>query len=390
VAEHARLRVLVAHPSADLYGSDLQLVESVAALTAAGCSVTVTLPGEGPLTARLAAAGATVVVLPVPVLRKSLLRPRGALTLVRSVLTSSPPAWRLLRGTAADVVYVNTVTLPAWLPLCRLARVPVLVHVHEAETDLPRWQRWVLNAPLLLAHRVVVNSHAAAEALLGAVPRLARRTRVVHNGVAGPPEAPSAPARSDGPARLVLVGRLAPRKGSDVAVEATALLRARGVDVELQLCGTVFPGYEWFEEQLRDRAARPDLAGHVHLAGYTSPTWPALAAADVVLVPSRAEPFGNVAVEGQLALRPVVASAVQGLREIVTDGVTGRSVPADDPAALADAVHQLLTDPGSADHLARAGNRSALERFGLQRYRDAIVAQVVGTAGPGRGQDPTV
>ena len=68
--------------------------------------------------------------------------------------------------------------------------------------------------------------------------------------------------------------------------------------------GTTFPGYEWFEQRLRERAARPDLAGHVRFAGYLHPTWPALADADVVLVPSRVEPFGNTAVEALHARRP--------------------------------------------------------------------------------------
>ena len=372
--------MLVAHPSSDRYGSDLQLVESVHGLTGAGWAVTVPRPADGPLTGRLRAAGAEVDWLPVPVLRKSLLSPRGLLVLLRDTVRWVGPAWRLLRTHRPDVLYVNTVTVPSWLGLAALLRVPALVHVHEAESDLPRWQRFVLNAPLLLARRVVVNSNAARDTLLDAVGGLTARTRVVHNGIAGPPTEPEprtdTDTDTDGPATLVLVGRLAPRKGSDVAVEATALLRQRGVDVRLELHGSVFPGYEWFEDELRERAARPDLAGHVELAGYTSPTWPVLARADVVLVPSRAEPFGNVAVEGQLALRPVVASAVQGLREIVLDGETGRSVPPGDPAALADAVEQVLADRTAAAALAATGRDRAVERFGTDRYRQAVVAQV--------------
>lgn len=380
MADHAP-RVLVAHPSSDVYGSDLQLVESIHGLVEQGWAVTVTLPADGPLTGPLRDAGAEVVWLPVPVLRKSLLRPRGLLTLVGDTLRWLRPARRLLRDRRPDVVYVNTVTVPSWLALAAALRVPALVHVHEAESDLPRWQRFVLNAPLLLARRVVVNSHAARDTLLDAVGGLTARTRVVHNGIAGPPAEPRPVEPGDGPATLVLVGRLAPRKGSDVAVEATALLRQRGLDVRLELHGSVFPGYEWFEEELRERASRPDLAGHVELAGYTSPTWPVLARADVVLVPSRAEPFGNVAVEGQLALRPVVASAVQGLREIVLDGETGRSVPPGDPAALADAVQALLEDRAAAAALAAAGRDRAVARFGVDRYRRALVEQVTELAG---------
>jgi glycosyltransferase involved in cell wall biosynthesis len=372
--------VLVAHPSADLYGSDLQLVESVHGLTAAGWRVEVRVPAPGPLVQRLVDAGAHVDVLDVPVLRKSLLRPAGLLRLAADTARALPAMLRVLRATAPDVVYVNTVTVPLWLVAARLGRRPALCHVHEAEDDAPRLVSVLLNSPLLLARTVVVNSRAASRTLLRAVPRLAGRTEVVHNGVPGPGAdvAPLPPARS-GPRLVVLVGRLAPRKGTDVALEAAGLLRAEGRDVELELCGSVFPGYEWFEEQLRARSAELGIAGHVRFAGYTSPTWPALARADVVLVPSRAEPFGNAAVEAQLAGRPVVVSAAQGLTEIVTDGETGLLVPPGDAPALAAAVAALLDDPARARALAEAGRASAERQFTPARYRAAIADVVTRT-----------
>lgn len=91
----------------------------------------------------------------------------------------------------------------------------------------------------------------------------------------------------------------------------------------MTVCGTVFEGYEWFEQDLHKRAQQSDVAGAISFAGYVSPTWPVLAASDVVIVPSRVEPFGNTAVEALLAQRPLVASDTQGLREIVTHEVTG-------------------------------------------------------------------
>ena len=57
-----------------------------------------------------------------------------------------------------------------------------------------------------------------------------------------------------------MVGRLSPRKGVDVALDAVGLLRRSGVDASLSVCGSVFPGYEWYEGELRERAAQPDLA----------------------------------------------------------------------------------------------------------------------------------
>jgi glycosyltransferase involved in cell wall biosynthesis len=86
-------------------------------------------------------------------------------------------------------------------------------------------------------------------------------------------------------------------------------------------------------------------------------------------------------VEAQLAARPVVASAVQGLREIVTDGATGLLVAPADPDALAGAIASLLDDPDHAREIAAAGHRSARENFSIDRYRSAITAAVARTAG---------
>lgn len=377
-------RLLVAHPSADVYGSDLQLLETLRGARDAGWSTLVVVPADGPLVARLEEVGARVVVAPFPVLRKSELRPLRLLRLAATMVGSTVRSALRVRRAAPDVVLVNTVTIPQWALAARLAGRPVVCHVHEAEQDHPRVVRAALAAPMLLARTVVANSAAARDVVVDAVPALGARLVVVHNGVAGPPEvAPPRVRRAGDPATVVLVGRLSPRKGTDVAVAAVERLVERGYDVRLRLCGSVFPGYEWFEQELRDRAEHGPARGRVELTGYVRPTWPHLAAADVVLVPSRVEPFGNAAVEAMLAGRPLVASAAQGLREVVTHGRTGLLVPPDDAGALADAVAALLDDPARAADLAVAARADAEERFDVDRYRARLAAVLDDVAGVG-------
>ena len=368
--------LLVAHPSPDVYGSDRQLLETIDALTGAGWEAVVVLPAHGPLVDLLSERGAQVEVFAFAVLRKSLLNPKGLLLLSLQGPLSTWRLWRKIRRFRPAAVYVNTITIPQWSLAARLAGVPVIVHVHEAEEDQHVLIRKAMAAPLLLAREVLVNSAAARRALADVAPRLDERITVVHNGIRGPadPAKPPRPRRAGDPARIALVGRLSPRKGIDVALEAVALLRRQHRDVDLLVCGTVFSGYEWYEDELRARAAQPGLAGHVELAGYVHPTWPVLADSDVVLVPSRVEPFGNAAVEGLLARRPVVASDVQGLAEVIVPDRTGILVPPDDAPALAAAIATLLDDPDRAQQLAAAGHADATDRFALTRYRAHIVA----------------
>lgn len=372
-----RRRLLVAHPSPDLYGSDRQMLETVAAALDAGWSVEAVLPTTGPLVALLRSRGASVRISRFPVLRKSVLRPRELLRFVAESAAVILSLARSLRRDPPDVVYVNTLTIPVWLIAARLAGIGSICHVHEAEDDHRRIVASALVAPLALADAIIANSQAARRALQAASSRTGRRAVVVFNGVPGPADEPQPSTHRAGePWRLALVARLSPRKGVDVALEAAAILLAQGRDVHLAVCGTVFPGYEWFEAQLRERIAQADLVGHVELLGYVHPTWPVLASADVVLVPSRLEPFGNTAVEGLLARRAVVASGVQGLAEVLTQNSTGLLVPPADPGALAGAIARLLDDPSFRSRLADQGRSDALARFGTATYADHIRTQL--------------
>jgi glycosyltransferase involved in cell wall biosynthesis len=364
--------VLVAHPSPDLYGSDRVMVETVAALRERGWRVVVTLPCPGPLVALVAEVGAEVVILDVPVLRKALLSPSGVIRLAAASLRSLPAMLRLLRRERPEVVYVNTVTVPLWLLAARLARRRVLAHVHEAEEAVPRPVRLALALPLFAADVVVANSLSTVRVLTGTMPRLGVRIRLLYNGVPGPAELAPTRERLVPPARLVLVGRLSPRKGSDIAIEAVADLRRAGYDVHLDLTGAVFAGYEWYEEQLREQVQRLGLTGVVRLLGFVPSVWDAYRDADIALVPSRVEPFGNVAVEAQLAGRPVVVARTQGLTEIVSDGRTGVVTTPDDPAAFAAGVATLLDDWPRAREMAATALAEAAQRFAPARYRAEI------------------
>ncbi|HKY16388.1 MAG TPA: glycosyltransferase, partial [Microthrixaceae bacterium] len=302
-------RVLVTHPSAELYGSDRVLLDTVEQLVRRGWSVTTTLPGRGPLIERLEQAGSRVVVCDSPVLRKSALRPRGLVSLAGLAFRSVPPGLRLLRSTRPDVVYVSTVTVPLWMVLAKLTRRPLVCHVHEAETGAHRVLRVAMALPLLMCDRIVANSAFSRDVLARALGRLRGRTEVVSNPVPGPPTPLPTRPTLEGGAHVLYMGRLSPRKGPQFAVAAVDELVRAGRDVDLVLLGSVFDGYEWFEAELRDEIARRDLGDRVELLGFRPDIWPVVAAADIVVVPSVAdEPFGNTAVEAVLAARPVVVS----------------------------------------------------------------------------------
>lgn len=358
---------IAVHPHADMYGSDRMFLESVTTMSP---DVLVVTPKPGPLVDALRQRGIPHEFMDFPVLRRVELRTPGKALLfagqfLRSVVTLT--SW--LRARRASVVYVSTIAAPEWLLAARLAGARVVCHVHESEPQMSRAASAVLLSPLLAAHLVIANSEDCLSWIrssLGA--RTARRSRVIHNGVREPdPTGAAAPLPAPGATHLVVVGRLAARKGQDLAIRATALVRRAGYDVTLTLVGDGYPGYESHVEDLHTLAADEGVGDVTVFAGFQDPA-PYVAAADVVLVPSRVEPFGLVAVEALLLGRPVVAAGVGGLREIIDDGRTGLLVAPDDAQALADAVLRLLSDPAAADALGKAGQDDARARFSMESY----------------------
>ncbi|QNE48053.1 glycosyltransferase family 4 protein [Glaciihabitans sp. INWT7] len=381
--------ILVANPSADVYGSDLQMLESISAMVGQGWRVVVALPAGGRLVPQMEARGAEVHIVDFPVLRRANASVIGVLTLARDGLLALGRMRSMIMSTGADLVYVNTVTLPWWILATRLARRKVIVHVHEAETEDSRAIRFALNFPLLFAHALILISRSTRDATTGSVPGLRGRSHLIYNGV---DRAPAPRVRREivenSPLNLAIVCRLSPRKAPDVAIEAVAILRGRGIDARLDICGTPFEGYEWFEKALRDRAAHADVAGSISFSGYVSPIWSALDAADIVVAPSLREPFGNAVIEAQLSGRPIVASRALGHTESIVSGTSGLLVTPGDPVALADAVEKIYSTPQLASSLAQGGRQSALNNFSSKRYARDIVGLIDSTVSGKRASTP--
>jgi len=368
--------VLLVHPGAELFGSDRMLLESAIGLVETGARVVVALPSSGLLVQELVAAGAEVVIVPMLVLRKVLLTPRGLPRLFRDTFRGLGAAWRLIGRLRPDVVYVSTIIIPQWPLVARLRRTRSVSHVHEAEASGNRLVNGILYSPHLASHRTLVNSRFSLDTIRAALPALARRSHVVYNGVASPPHPLAPRPRVERALRVLYVGRLSPRKGPDLVIDAASRMHAAGRPVDVTLLGAVFEGYEWFERDLRRQAAEAGVP--VDFAGFHPDIWPFLAEADVLVVPSRVdEPFGNTAVEGILALRPVIASDSSGLREAAGGYTTAQLITPGDPDSIAAALTDIDTRWDEMVSTVADSRAEALRRHAPAVYRSSITAHVL-------------
>jgi glycosyltransferase involved in cell wall biosynthesis len=377
VTEAGALRVLIVHPGADVYGSDLVMLESVVALVESGASVTVTLPSTGPLTPRIEESGAAVILCAAPVLRKNILTPAGAFRFLGGALRGFFRGIVLIREVHPDVIYVSTVTLPLWPVLATLTGTPVVTHVHEAERSMSLIARRLLAAPLLLAHTVVSNSNHCIDVVSEAFPSLRSRAVMLRNPVSWPERSAVPRARLCNEFRVIYLGRVSERKGVDTAIRAVAGLRMTGCPATLDVVGSVFPGYEWYLESLHTLVADLGLNGAVRFHGYQPDVWSWLVVSDVVVVPSRREEgFGNTAVEGILAARPIIVSDFSGLREASSGFKAAQRVPPEDVTGWTDALREVHTNSAHFRSVATADSQLARERHSPVTYR-AEIAQVL-------------
>jgi glycosyltransferase involved in cell wall biosynthesis len=109
------------------------------------------------------------------------------------------------------------------------------------------------------------------------------------------------------------------------------------------------------------------LNGDVEFSGFVSDTPGFLAGIDVFVLPSLYEGLGVAALEAMAAAKPVVASGVGGLAELIEDGITGLLTPPRDVNALEAAISRLLTDPGLAQSLGQRAAAHVREHFAVQR-----------------------
>jgi len=238
-----------------------------------------------------------------------------------------------------------------------------------------RWLRPLLRWSARTADAVTAISSSTARSVEEAS---GREPRVVPFAAAVDEEVPAAslrePLSGDGPLRILFVGRLVERKGVEVLVRALPrILEHR--DAELTVVGEGPRA-----ESIRRTARRAGVADRVSLTGFLSREELSrrYAGCDIFVLPAvvdrkgDTEGLGVVLLEALRRARPVVASEVGGIPDIVRDGRTGWLVPAGDEEALARRVLELCRQPERARRVAREGRAFAEERFGWDRVLDDL------------------
>lgn len=293
----------------------------------------------------------------------------GALPYTVILVPGIVGAVRLLRRVRPALVVSNTMTIPSHAIAAKLLGIPHYWMVREFGRDDHRlWFLFGYRRSVRLMGRlseaVLCNSHAVEQAMLAQDPSLT--THVVYPVVDTPLGTPS--ERQPGERmRAILVGYFSRSKGQALAIEAVALARAAGVEIELALVGS------GSHKPLRTLARTLGVDDLLSIHEPTRDLGPHWSAAHVGLMCSECEAFGRVTVEAMRAGLPVCGTDSGGTPEIIEPGVTGLLSPAGDAAGLAANLMLLESDEALRREIASAALQAS-KRFQRDRHDDEFVA----------------
>ena len=303
-----------------------------------------------------------------------------------SALTAIPELWNTAgqvsrEAKGYDLILANSQKSFVAAALATLRNSPPVVwHLRDILTA-KHFSRINRQVAVFLANRfakqVIVNSQATAKAFVAAGGK-AELCHVVYNGfnfekfdlVTTADTAQIRAKLGIGNASLVgLFSRLSYWKGQHILLEAVRKLP----QVHVMLVGTALFGEEEYVSQLKELAALPELEGRVHSMGFRDDVPTLMKACNIVVHTStEPEPFGRVIIEGQLAQKPVIASAAGGVLELIQDGINGYLFQPQDTVALRESIKRLIEDRELANKIAQQGYQDAKANFSLSTILESF------------------
>jgi len=239
--------------------------------------------------------------------------------------------------------------------------------VERARTCLAR--RTLVRRILKGAQAVTTASHDLADTTTEVMGLSDTSVEVIPFGVTTPSDLSPLPPRS--PLRLCVAKHHYPVYGLDVLIEAMAEVVQHIPDAHLTIAGTGV-----LTEKLKQQVRSLDLSDHIAFPGVIEHEriYDFIRRHHLMVMPSRRESFGVAALEAGACGRPVIASRVGGIPEVVVDGVSGVLVTPDDPASLGEAIIELAGDRNRMARMGRDAHTHVRDNFDWEQSLDQMMA----------------
>jgi glycosyltransferase involved in cell wall biosynthesis len=277
----------------------------------------------------------------------------------------------VIKGKNIDLMHAHEFAMNTLGSLASLTtRVPIVATVHGKNYYGEKWRRRLAYRWVSRQSRMVAVSEDIAEFLAHEIGISRRNIMTIHNGIRTDLflNDDSARARyrslfrlNEGQPLIGTVGSLYPVKGHTYLLNALAIVKRSVKDVKAVIVGRGF-----LLDQLIAEATSLGLGGDVEFLGFREDIPMLIQAMDIFVLPSLSEGHPLALLEAMASQKPVVATDVGGLREVVQDGKVGILVPRKDPQALAEKIIMLIKNKELAQEMAIAGRIRSVNVFDIK------------------------
>ncbi len=235
--------------------------------------------------------------------------------------------------------------------LAKINGTPVILARHGSLNYPKKRLRYLLSAHYIL-DGIITNSQIIKNIYAGYGWFDERFVKVIHNGIAIPENVVSQDFSNRFPGKKIIysAGRLAEVKGFTYLIEAAAILKKTRNDLIF-----VISGEGKLEAELKQKAIEAGLEESFIFPGFSADIFPALKGCDLFVLSSIMEGMPNVVMEAMAMRKPVVATNVNGVCELMVNGKTGFIVPPKEPLALATAIAKIIDNPKMIAEFGKAG-----------------------------------
>ena len=373
--------ILIVQYSANLDGSSYSALILADGLRAAGWTTNILFGFEGAIVPKFIQHGHNVLVLP----HKNWLRNRSTFRFLKDISFEGlkvPNFIHLFRRLKPDIIYVNTLVSLSAVLAASYIRIPIIWHIRELFSDVGgemqvnyasrNVARLIVNR---LSKEIIVNSSAVKDNILG---QTKRNIHIIPNAIQDSffsndldrinsrhiLQLPVSP-------RIIGVpGTLRPMKGHPFFIESIAPILKYQEDIIVAITGD---GDKSYVELLKSLVDQLGIEDKVRFLGRVNDMKPFYTACNIVVIPSRAEPFGRVIIEAFAARTPVIATKVGGIPEIIDDNRNGKLVEYGNTIQLREAVNSLLQNAEIAESFINQGLSDAQSLYTERIYKNRII-----------------
>jgi glycosyltransferase involved in cell wall biosynthesis len=278
-----------------------------------------------------------------------------------------------LRSKPVDILHAHKFGSNAWgAVVAPLARVPVFIaHEHSWAFEGKPLRRLLDRQLIARSADVIVAVSAEDRRRMIEIEHIPEELiELIPNGIADPPPDEEGDVRAElgidpGAPVIGTVATLRPYKGVDVLIDAASRLVRDHPDLRVLVAGGDEGGNTSLREELRRQIAALGLEDAVLLLGFREDVPAVVRAMDVAVCPSDFEGSPLAVMEYMEERKPVVASAVGGLPDLVQEGLTGSLVPPRDPDRLAAAISALIADPAKREQMGARGQELRRAKYSI-------------------------